>query len=184
MADPGSVQRAADERQPAVTVLPARRVLRIALWVAAVGIALAVAIGAVFGGVVLRQTTVSKPAAADAAAEFARIHDRYKGRAPLIVVKDPGPIMVDVRVNRAPASAPRQHVSRFHVMVWDTRGGTFVRSSAPVWWMHFSGNALLARLGVPLGDLDLTVEDIERYGPGIITDFTPPGGGRMLVWVE
>jgi hypothetical protein len=80
-----------------------RPVYRIALWVAAIGIALTVAIGALFGGVVLRQTTVSKPAAADAAAEFARVHERFKGRV---------------------------------------------------------------------------------HGPGIITDFTPPGGGRMLVWVE
>jgi hypothetical protein len=37
---------------------------------------------------------------------------------------------------------------------------------------------------VPLGDLSLTVADVERYGPGIIVDFQPPGGGHMLVWTE
>jgi hypothetical protein len=141
-------------------------------------------VGAIFGGVLLQQTTVTRPDKADAEAEFTRIHERFKGKAPLVVVKDPGPIMVDIRVNRAPASAPRQPVSTFHVIAWDSRGGTFVRSRAPVWWMHFKGNDLLDWLGVPLGDLNLTVADVERFGPGIITDFTPPGGGRMLVWVE
>jgi hypothetical protein len=161
-----------------------RRILRIGLWTAALGLLMALAVGAAFGGVLWRHTQVSTPAKAEAAAEFARVHERFKGREPLIVVRDPGPIMIDVRVNRPPASAPRRQVSHFHVIAWDSRGGTFVRSSAPVWWMRLKGTDVLNWLGVPLGDLNLTVADVERFGPGIITDFTPPGGGRMLVWVE
>jgi hypothetical protein len=159
-------------------------VLRIALWTVAIGVALAMTIGAAFGGVLWRHTTITNPPKTDAAAEFARVHARFSGKPPLVIVKEPGPIMVDIRVNRPPATAPRQRVGHVHTIVWDSRGGTFVRSSAPVWWMHLSGNSILAWLGVPLGDLDLTVDDIERFGPGIITDFTPPGGGRMIVWVE
>jgi hypothetical protein len=147
-------------------------------------LALAILVGGVFAGVLWRHTTVSKPPKSDAAAEFARVHERFKGKMPLVVVRNPGPIMPDIHVNRPPESAPRQRVTHIQAIVWDSRGGTFVRSSAPVWWMHLKGNALIAWLGVPLGDLDLRVADVERFGPGIITDFSPPGGGRMLVWVE
>lgn len=154
------------------------------MWVVAIGVVVATIIGAGVGVVLWRHTTISKPMAAEVTAEFAHLHERFKGKTPLIEVRNPGPVMLDVRVNRPPASAPRQRVEHFHVIVWDSRGGTYVRSSVPVWWMHFSGNAVLARLGVPMGDLSLTVADVERYGPGIVTDFTPPGGGRMLVWVE
>lgn len=50
--------------------------------------------------------------------------------------------------------------------------------------MNFSADDLLARFGVPVGGLSLTVADVERYGPGVMLDFTPPAGGRVLVWVQ
>lgn len=161
-----------------------RRPLRIALWVIAVAMVVSLAIGAGVGLVVWRHTSITKPEAARAQASFTSIRERYKGRPPLMEIKSAGPPMMDIRINRAPASAPRQQVRHFHVIVWDSRAGQFVKSSVPIWWMHFSGNNLLARLGVPLGDFSLTVEDIERFGPGIIIDFQPPGGGHMLVWTE
>jgi hypothetical protein len=161
-----------------------RRAIRIVLWTAVIGGVALLAIGAAVGMVVWQHTAITKPAAPEAEAAFASIRDRYKGRPPLVEIKNTGPLMIDARVNRLPESAPRHPVRHFHVIVWDSRGGSFVRSSVPVWWMHFSGNSLLTRLGVPLGDLSLTVADVERYGPGIIVDFQPPGGGHMLVWTE
>jgi hypothetical protein len=158
--------------------------LKAILWIVIAGLAVAIAIGTGVSIVMWRHTSITKPAAADAEASFTAVRERFKGRQPLVEVKEPGPVMVDVRVNRPPATAPRQPVKHFQVIVWDSRGGTFIRSSAPVWWMNFSGNNLLARLGVPLGDFTLTVADVERYGPGIVIDFMPPGGGHMLVWVE
>jgi hypothetical protein len=141
-------------------------------------------VGVGVGVVLWRHTAIFTPAEADAQASFASIRERFKGRPPLIEIKNSGVPMMDFRINRLPAAAPRQHVRHFQAIVWDSKGGRMVRSSVPVWWMRFSGNNLLARLGVPLGDFALTVEDIERYGPGIIIDFQPPGGGHMLVWVE
>ena len=161
-----------------------RRAVRIALYLAVIGVVGLVAIGASVGLVVWRHTALTKPAAPDAQAAFTSIRERYKGRPPLVEIKSIGPLMVDARINRVPESAPRQPVRHFHVIVWDSRGGSFVRSSAPIWWMHFKGTSLLSQLGVPLGDLSLTVADVERYGPGIIVDFQPPGGGHMLVWTE
>jgi hypothetical protein len=70
------------------------------------------------------------------------------------------------------------------VLAFDGRTGKLVRSRAPVWWMNFSAESLLARVGAPLGAVALTVADVERYGPGVVLDFSPPAGGRVLVWVE
>jgi hypothetical protein len=161
-----------------------RREIRIALWAVVISAVVLFAVGASVGLVVWRHTALTKPAAADAQASFTSIRERYKGRPPLVEIKNLGTLTIDVRVNRLPESAPRHQVRHFHVIVWDSRGGSFVRSSAPVWWMHFKGTSLLSQLGVPLGDLSLTVADVERYGPGIIVDFQPPGGGHMLVWTE
>ena len=33
-----------------------------------------------------------------------------------------------------------------------------------------------------IGDLRLTVEDLERYGPSVIVDHHSPDGDRILVW--
>lgn len=161
-----------------------RRAIRVVLWTAVIVAVVLLAIGASVGLVVWRHTAITKPAAPDAQAAFTSIREHYKGRPPLVELKSMGPLMIDARINRLPESAPRHPVRHFHVIVWDSRGGSFVRSSAPIWWMHFSGNSLLTWLGVPLGDLSLTVGDVERYGPGIIVDFQPPGGGHMLVWTE
>lgn len=161
-----------------------RRWIKVVLWVAAIGITVSVVIGSAFAIAIWRHTSVTSVERPDAEKQFEQMRARFPGRKPLVEIRDPGPIMTDIRVHRAPATAPRQPVKYFQVLLYDGKNKRLIRSSAPVWWMRFSGNALLARLGLPMGDLALTEEDIERYGPGIIADFSPPGGGRILVWTE
>jgi len=161
-----------------------RRSLRIALWIIGIGLALALIIGGGAAMVVWRQTTITQTQASDANKEFERVRAQFGARPPLVEIRDPGPIMMDVRVHRPAESAPRQSVQFFNVLVFDGRTKKLVRSRAPVWWMNFSAESLLARLGVPLGNLALTVADVERYGPGVVLDFVPPAGGRVLAWVQ
>ena len=161
-----------------------RRPLRIALWVIGVGVALALVIGGGAAVVVWRHTTVTQAPAQEADKAFDRVRAQFPQRPPLVEIVDPGPIMTDIRVHRPPESAPRQAVQFFQVLVFDGRTNKLVRSRAPVWWMRFSAENLLAQLGVHLGGLALTVADVERHGPGVVLDFAPPGGGRVLVWVE
>jgi hypothetical protein len=161
-----------------------RRYLKVALWIVAIGAALALVIGGAAAIVVVRHTTITVSQGQEADNAFETARARFPVRLPLVQIVDPGPIMMDVRLNKAPGSAPRQHLQDFHVLAWDSRSGKLVRSRAPVWWMNFSAENVLANLGVPMGGLTLTVADVERYGPGIIVDFAPPGGGRVLVWVQ
>lgn len=159
-----------------------RRPVRIALWTVAAVVALMVFVGAGAAIMVLRHTTVSSPSAEQAGQAFEQVRSRFPARPPLVEVGDPR--RMHVRVNRPPETAPRHAVQAFHVLAWDGRDGKLVQSRAPVWWMRFSLENLAAELGIPMGPWALTVADVERYGPGIVMDYAPPGGGRVLAWVE
>ena len=161
-----------------------RRWIRIGLWIAAIGILLSVLVGGGFAVTVWRHTTITTVERPAADKEFEQLHARFPLRKPLVEIIDPGPIMTDIRIHRAPPNAPRQAVKHFQVLMYDGKNKRLVRTSAPIWWMRLSGEGLAKRIGLPVGDLTITEEDVERYGPGIIADFSPPGGGRILVWTQ
>jgi hypothetical protein len=50
--------------------------------------------------------------------------------------------------------------------------------------MRFSSVNLLSQLGVAPAKFRLTVNDVERYGPGIVVDYGFEGAFRLLVWVD
>ena len=160
-----------------------RRYIRYAVWISAAGLLLAVVIGSIAAIAVWRQTTITAAPAREAEIAFEQIRTRFPARLPLVQIVDPGPIMMDIRVHRPPESAARHALQYFHVLAWDGTG-RLVQSRVPFWWMHLSGDSLMARLGVPLGAVSLTADDVQRYGPGVVVDFPPPGGGRVLVWVQ
>ena len=43
---------------------------------------------------------------------------------------------------------------------------------------------VLSKLGVGPANLRLTVQDLERYGSGIVIDFGHPGKDRAIVWTD
>ncbi len=56
-----------------------------------------------------------------------------------------------------------------------------MRGNAPTWVMRLR----VSITGVgdwSFSDLHVTVEDIERYAPGIIFDMKTPDGEQVLVW--
>jgi hypothetical protein len=59
-----------------------------------------------------------------------------------------------------------------------------MRADAPLWLLRFSSINVASRLGLAPDRFRLTVDDIQRYGPGIIADYGSPGKFRILVWVE
>jgi hypothetical protein len=50
--------------------------------------------------------------------------------------------------------------------------------------MRFSSVNILSQLGIAPAKFRLTVNDIERYGPGIVVDYDSPGAFRLLIWVD
>jgi len=156
--------------------------VRIALWIVGGCLLALMIVGGIAGVIVWRNTTITISTDKDATAEFERVIARYPPRPPLVEIGNPSEMTV--RVNRPPDSAPRRPVRTLQVLAWTGREEKLVRTSAPVWLMRLSLQNLASELGIPMGPLQLSVEDVERYGPGIVLDFKPPGGGRMLVWVQ
>lgn len=148
---------------------------------AAVLTACIVALGGIAGYFVLKNLERRSAPEAAALHEIEIIRTRFGSRPPLIEIVDPR--TADVRINRL-ASSNGARVTTFHVVNWKAEDGELVRTEMPVWLMRFSTVNVLSQLGVAPASLRLTVEDVERYGPGIVVDYNQPGKTRVLVWVD
>jgi hypothetical protein len=62
-----------------------------------------------------------------------------------------------------------------------------VRMNVPFWLLRLkSGPIAFSSYAANFDDerLRLSVEDLERRGPGIVVDFDDPREGRVLIWTE
>jgi hypothetical protein len=104
----------------------------------------------------------------------------FPGRAPLITIGDIR--RGDVRVNRV-ESAPRKKVDALHFLFWSPDDQKLARGQAPPWVVRLR----VSFLGIgdwSFSDLNVTLEDIERYAPGILLDFKTSDGEQVLVWAR
>jgi hypothetical protein len=162
---------------PVLKVNMTRR--RLILWLA-IGIPLvAIVLAGSIAYVVLR-TLDSTPSTAEAAATaFDEVRRQFPQRPPIIELADlrSGAL----RVNRAPSS-PRKRVETIHFMLWDPEKQEITRGSAPSWITRV--RVSLTGIGNwSFSDLHVTLEDVERYAPGIILDMKMPDGQHALAWV-
>ena len=118
---------------------------------------------------------------ADARRDFDAIRARFQNRPPLIEIVDPK--AADVRVNRLEHPGGRRGET-LHVLTWKAEDGEMMKADLPVWLMRFSSVNIFSQLGVVPSRFRLTLDDLRRYGPGIVADYRPPGGTYVLVWME
>ena len=107
--------------------------------------------------------------------------DRHGPRAPLIEIADVR--KADIRINR-PTEPSATRVDTIHIINWKSETHELSRADVPLWLMRFSTLSIASQLGIAPVNLRLTVDDVERYGPGILVDYGSPGAFRMLMWVE
>lgn len=114
---------------------------------------------------------------------FAETRARFAGQTPLIELSRD-----DEAVVHHP-SGERHDVQALHALVYDERAGKLTHVDVPGWllrMMSFGGRVRLANAD-PFGDDDttkLTLDDLERHGPGLIMDVKPRHGSQLLVWTE
>lgn len=118
---------------------------------------------------------------ADARREFDAIRVRFVGRPPLIDIGSPK--AADIRVNRL-AHPEGRRGDTLHVLTWNAADGELLRTNVPLWLMRFSTVNVLSHLGIAPSRFRLTVEDLKRYGPGIVVDYRPAAGNHVLIWME
>ena len=128
----------------------------------------------------LRFTAVSERQALEALDEM---RHRFAGQVPLIRVAGfEG--FPQITVTHLPADAERKPVRELLVLAYDPHDGQLVRTRVPLWVVRLGGwrNVVLRTLG--RADLQVTVEDIERHGRGLIADIRGPGGTQALLWAD
>ena len=114
---------------------------------------------------------------------FAEARARFAGQTPLIELSRD-----DEAIVHHP-SGTRHEVQALHALVYDERSGKLTHVDVPGWllrMMSVGGRVRLANAD-PFGDdeaMRLTLDDLERHGPGLIMDVKPRHGPQLLVWTE
>ena len=155
---------------------------RIRIFVLVAGIVAAVVIGLTLtvAITVFRSMVAEVAAPAAAAQSFDTVRRMFPTREPLIAIGDMR--RGQFRINRTP-DAPRKNVDVLRFMMWDPEDQKLVRGEVPAWvaWLRVSP---LGIGNIKFSDLHVTLEDVERYAPGVLVDFKTPEGEQVLVWVQ
>ncbi len=122
--------------------------------------------------------------------EFSELRARFSNQQPLLDMSRREAI--DVPAVPQPAARLRS----FHTVIFDTRGGPrIVRITVPYWLARrYAGRdrefTWLGQLTF-LDDTEfdpeairLSLDQIERRGPGLVAFHRHPGGGQFISWVE
>lgn len=120
---------------------------------------------------------------ATVATEFDRVKDRFASQQPLIELDDHGHFL------RAHTDRPAgdKRPQTLYVMAFDPDDGRVVKVNVPFWLLRLKMRGTHINIGrdnLDLQDLNLTVEDLERFGPTLILDHQERDGSRVLVWSE
>ena len=122
--------------------------------------------------------------------EFSQLRARFANEQPLLD-------MSRREASEMPAgSGGVVPLHSFHTVIFDTRGGQrIVRIAVPYWFARrFAGHDREFRWLGQLTFLDdtefdpeairLSLDQLERRGPGLVADYEHPGGGQFISWVE
>lgn len=132
---------------------------------------------------------VQQATSTSVAQEFDDVQARFASQKPLIELDDRGHF---VRANTdRPAGSPRP--DSLHILAFSAKDDKVVQMSIPFWLLRLKGPGTRIGLGSHVdfgsGDVDLkrmniTVQDLERYGPTLIVDHTSSNGDRVLIWSQ
>jgi hypothetical protein len=114
---------------------------------------------------------------------FEQTRARFAGQQPLVELS-----REDEPIVHHPAGS-RREVRALHALVYDESSGKLTHVDVPGWLlrvMSAGGRLRIANLD-GFGDDEtakLTLDDLERHGPGIVMDVKRLRGSQLLVWTE
>jgi len=155
--------------------------VKVTLSVAALIVAALIALAGTSAYFVLRHMEKRPSGEPEAVKVIDAVKARFGTRPPLVEIVDPR--SADIRINR-PTDASSTSVDTVHVVNWKSDTGELVSADLPLWLMRFSSVNLLSQAGMAPAKFRLTVNDIERYGPGVIVDYGSQGAFRIFIWVD
>jgi hypothetical protein len=155
-----------------------------------VGILAAAAVGGTAYFIYRHVNAISTPRE-NAETEFKQARSRFVGQQPLIELKHGGePVFHrDQLKPKAEAEVEGRKIEAIRVMAYDPGARKLVRVSIPFWLLRLAPSKRLSFLDDNGIDFDsdnvhLTLEDLERRGPGLIIDQEDRHGSHVLVWAE
>jgi hypothetical protein len=135
-----------------------------------------------------RQFEVHSVPASSPEPEFDKVLAQFEGQKPYIEIPSPS-ADTPPTVHHEQEKAQAQPLNTIHLLVWDPGERKVVRVNFPFWIVRLRGDRPLnlssSQSGLRSGvRLQVTPEQIERHGPGLIVDLTGRVGERVLVWVD
>jgi hypothetical protein len=122
--------------------------------------------------------------------EFLAARERFEGQPPLIEIKRTQEAVVHRELIRGSGSVGRK-LETLRVLAYDDRAGKIVRVSIPFWLLRMLPSHNLSFLNDEGIDVDidsdrvrLTIDDLDRRGPGLLLDHKDRRGSQVLVWTE
>jgi hypothetical protein len=146
------------------------------------GIAILLVIVGLGSAVWLYSQTVARGTADPGRAEatFTEIRGRFAGATPVLDVRGGRPVLT----RQPPQGPPRTRLSTLHVVAWDPDDEGLTRVDLPFWLLRLKSGPIEISSKAGFEDLNLTVEDLERFGPSLLVDHAGRGGDRVLIWTE
>ena len=121
------------------------------------------------------------PSEADVDARFGSVQARFAGTAPLLTFAT-GNTQVEHhrRATRSPVVP-----ETLHVMAWDPDEDRLLTVTLPFWLLRLGDDDHVELdLDDESIDLDLTVDDLDHHGPGLVVNYVGASRERLLVWSE
>jgi hypothetical protein len=118
---------------------------------------------------------------AEAEAEFEAVRARFKDQAPMIEINH-DKVYTGRLIERA-GTYKGPMPTTVHVLAWERGEPKRVQLSIPLWLLHMKGKMKVQGPEMGLDHLEISVDDIERAGPGLLIDHTD-GRARLLVWTD
>jgi len=125
---------------------------------------------------------------ADAAKEFATARARFSGEPPLIEMRRGDEPLLHRELLKK--EMPTKPLEALRVLAYDPDAEKLVHVSIPFWLLRLAPSgkrmSFLSDNGVDFDSdrVHLTLDDIERRGPGLILDQKDRRGSLVLVWTE
>ena len=121
--------------------------------------------------------------AENAEQQFAAQRAKLGGQQPLLELS----LGDEPSIHRTP-DQPRRELNALHALVYDARAGKLTHVDIPGWLLRMmsgGGRIRIANLEMFDDDRDrVTLEDLERHGPGLVLDLHRGSRTQVLVWTE
>jgi hypothetical protein len=129
----------------------------------------------------VRATEFATADEAQADAVWQEIRGRFANARPVLEMRAGETAVLSRDVPASPAERPLQSL---HIAAWDRDDRGLFRMTVPFWLLRFKSGAITIGEAAYAHRLDITPEQLERFGPALLVDHEAPGGDRVLVWTE